>query len=233
MVTALTVVRQPAMYAADARIITSNQVPVTSSAADAIVSQVQAIATGPTSGGAALRNAGVRTNVANFVVNHVTVKGLGTSQVVDVIVTDPSPQVAQKAARVLAGEVVNTLNKVSQGGLSATLASLDSEIVSLTEQRTALSAQIAQNPQNQQLQAKLAGLDGSFRTSAATAAGCLPRPARRGSPRSSMSLACRRHPNRTAWRRSSAWPGCSASCWASCWLSSLRRSGRRCQVRAG
>ncbi len=159
VVVALIVVRQPAMYAADARIITSSQVPVTSSAADAIVSQVQAIATGPTSAGAALRNAGVRTNVANFVVNHVTVNGLGTSQVVDVTVTDPSPQVAQKAARVLADEVVNALNKVSQGGLSTTLAALDSEIVTLTEQRAALSAQTAQNPQNQQLQAKLAGLD--------------------------------------------------------------------------
>jgi capsular polysaccharide biosynthesis protein len=159
LVVALSVMGQPATYAADARIITSSEVPVTASAADAIVSQVQGIATGPTSAGKALRNAGVETNLADFLANHVTVSGLGTSQVVDVIVTDPSPQVAQKAARVLADEVVNALNKVSQGGLSSTLDALDSEIVSLTEQRAALAAQIAQDPQNQALQTKLAGLD--------------------------------------------------------------------------
>lgn len=147
------------MYAADARIITSSEVPATAAEADAIVSQVQAIATGPTSAGAALRNAGIPASVANSLVNQVTVTGLGASQVVDVTVTDPSPQIAQEAARVLAGEIVGALNKVSQGGLSTTLAALDAEIVSLTEQRAALSAQIGQNPQNQALQAKLAGLD--------------------------------------------------------------------------
>jgi capsular polysaccharide biosynthesis protein len=159
VVVALTVMREPSVYAADARIITSSEVPATAAQADAIVSQVQGIATGLTSAGPALRNAGIPVNVANSIVNNVTVNGLGTSQVVDVMVTDPSPQVAQKAARVLGGLVVNALNKVSQGGLSATLAALDSEIVSLTEQRSELSATIAQNPQDQQLQAKLAGLD--------------------------------------------------------------------------
>jgi capsular polysaccharide biosynthesis protein len=155
----LTVRRQPAMYAADARVITSSEVPVTASQADAIVSQVQAIATGPTSATNALAKAGVRTNLANFISHHVRVNGLGTSQVVDVVVTDPNPVVAQKVARVLAEEVVSDLNKVGTSGLSAALGATDSEIVKLTEQRSALAAQVSQNPHNQQLQAKLAGLD--------------------------------------------------------------------------
>jgi capsular polysaccharide biosynthesis protein len=155
----LIVAKQPAMYAANARIITSSEVPVTASQADAIVSQVQAIATGPSSASRALANAGVRANLANFVARHVSVAGLGTSQVVDITVTDPSPQVAQKAARIIASEVVASLNKVGQSGLSEALTAIDSEIVRLTEQRATLASQLNVNPHDQTLQAKLAGLD--------------------------------------------------------------------------
>lgn len=155
----LIVMKQPAMYAADARIITSSEVPVSASEADAIVSQVQGIATGPTAASQALRQAHVRLNIANFIASHVSVTGLGTSQVVDIIVTDPNPLIAQKVARGLANEVVGSLNKVSQSGLSLALTVVDTEIVRLTQDRAVLASQAAKSPQNQQLQAKLAGLD--------------------------------------------------------------------------
>jgi len=158
VVVMLTVARQPDVYASDARIITSSAVPVTASQADAIVSQVQGIATGPTSASQALRKAGVRVNLADFTKN-VSVTGLGTSQVVDVVVSDTNPVIAQKAAGVLAAEVVTALNRVSQGGLTAALTVIDANIVRLTENRSAVAARLSTNPQNQQLQAKLAGLD--------------------------------------------------------------------------
>jgi capsular polysaccharide biosynthesis protein len=150
------VVRQPAMYAADARIITSSQVPVSASEADAIVSQVQGIATGPTTLNQALGKAGV---VGNFPPKNVSVVGLGTSQVVDITVTDRSPLVAKRIAQTVATEVVDSLNKVGQSGLSAALGAIDTEIVNLTEQRSSVTAQLSQNPHNQNLQSKLAGLD--------------------------------------------------------------------------
>jgi capsular polysaccharide biosynthesis protein len=150
------VARQPVMYAADARIITSSEVPVSASEADAIVSQVQGIATGPAALNQALRKAGVS---GNFSAKHLSVVGLGTSQVVDITVTDKNPRVAQRVAQVIATEVVNSLNRVGQSGLSETLGAIDTEIVSLTEQRSTLAAQVTQNPRNETLQSKLAGLD--------------------------------------------------------------------------
>ena len=159
VVIALIVAKQPALYSADARIITSGEVPVSASEADAIVSQVQGIATGPTAASQALRAAGVRLNLADLVNNHVSVAGLGTSQVVDITVSDPNPLIAQRVARALATEVVDSLNKVGQSGLSLALTVIDSEIVRLTEQRSALAAKVSASPKNQQLSAKLAGLD--------------------------------------------------------------------------
>jgi capsular polysaccharide biosynthesis protein len=158
VVIALIVAKQPAMYSADARIITSGEVPVSASEADAIVSQVQGIATGPTAASQALRAAGVRLNLADLVDNHVSVAGLGTSQVVDITVSDPNPLIAQRVARALATEVVDSLNRVGQSGLSLALTVIDSEIVRLTEQRSELAAKVSASPKNQQLSAKLAEL---------------------------------------------------------------------------
>jgi capsular polysaccharide biosynthesis protein len=153
------VARQPAVYSADARIITSSQVPLTAAAADGIVSQVQGIATGWKAISQAFRQAGVHRDIGNFIGHDLTVAGLGTSQVVDLTVTDPNPQVAQSVSRALAGQVVSVLNRVAASGQAATLTAIDAEIVRLTENRAILAAAAAAKPKSQQLQAKLAGLD--------------------------------------------------------------------------
>src|SRR6516225_566958 len=84
--------KEPATYQADARIITGSVVPGSSTQSDAIVSQVQAIATGPGTASAALRAAGVQRNLLNFINNDIAVTGLGGSQVVDLAVTDKNLQ---------------------------------------------------------------------------------------------------------------------------------------------
>ncbi|HEX9554282.1 MAG TPA: hypothetical protein VF983_13845, partial [Streptosporangiaceae bacterium] len=84
---------------------------------------------------------------------------LGTSQVIDLTVTDTNPRVAQAVSRALARQVVSALNRVDASGLPAALKAIDSEIVRLTQSRATLAAQVAANPTSQQLQAKLAGLD--------------------------------------------------------------------------
>jgi capsular polysaccharide biosynthesis protein len=155
----LVVARQPAVYAADARLITSSQIPASSAMASAIVSQVQGIATGRSAAAQALKAAGARRNLTDFIARDITASGLGSSQVVDLTVTDRSPQVARNVAASLAAEVTHSLNSVGQGGLSAALKAIDQEIVRLSQSRAGLAAQVSASPQNQQLQAKLAGVD--------------------------------------------------------------------------
>jgi capsular polysaccharide biosynthesis protein len=152
-------IRQPSVYAAEARIITGSTVPASSAQAGAIVSQVQGIATSRTAVSRALFAAGVARNLTKFITSDISVAGLGTSQVVDLTVTDVSPHVATTVARVLAAEVVSSINNVGQSGLSAALQAVDKEIVRLTQARSVLAAKASSAPKDQQTQAKLAGLE--------------------------------------------------------------------------
>jgi capsular polysaccharide biosynthesis protein len=151
--------KQPNNYAASARIITGNTVPQTSAEADAVASQVEAIATGRSAVTQALNTAGADRNLNSFISSNIAVSGLGSSQVIDLTVTDHNPQVARQVARVLATEVVRSINNVGQSGLRAALTANDQEIVRLSQQRAVKAQRAARQPQNQQLQSELAGMD--------------------------------------------------------------------------
>ena len=155
----LMVTKQPPMYAASARIVSGSTVPASNAQAQALVSQIQGIATGKTAAANALRAAGVTRNVNSLITSHVSVAGLGGSQVVDLTVTDRSPRVAATLAKELAEEVVQSINRTGQSGLSTTLNAIDQEIVRLSEQHGAIASQAAADPKNEQLQSKLAGLN--------------------------------------------------------------------------
>jgi uncharacterized protein involved in exopolysaccharide biosynthesis len=155
----LVTAKQPAQYAASARIITGSIVPTSSAQADAIVSQVAGIATSRNVATHALNAAGANRNLSDFIANHISVTGLGSSQVVDLTVTDGNREVAQKAARALATQVINSLNNVGESGLLQALNDIDTQVVELTQKRAALGLQAASSPRSQTLQAKLAGLD--------------------------------------------------------------------------
>ncbi|HLK77512.1 MAG TPA: hypothetical protein VKU77_28175 [Streptosporangiaceae bacterium] len=159
LVIAATAAKQPAMYAASARIDSGTEVPASAAQAQAIVSQIEGIATGKTVAAKALQTVNVTRNLNTFVTSDVSVSGLGGSQVVDLKVTDRNPQVAAALAKTLASQVVQSLNSVGQSGLSTTLQAIDQEIVRLTEQQKVVTEQAASDPKNQTLQAKLAGLD--------------------------------------------------------------------------
>jgi len=155
----LIVAKQPPMYAASARIVAGNTVPASNAQAQALVSQIQGIATGKTSAATALQAAGVKRNVTTFTASHISVAGLGGSQVVDLTVTDRNPQVAATLAKNLAKQVVQSINRTGQSGLSTTLNAIDQEIVRLSEQHGVAASQAAADPKNEQLQSKLAGLN--------------------------------------------------------------------------
>jgi capsular polysaccharide biosynthesis protein len=150
---------QPNVYAASARIITGSTVPQTSAEADAVASQVEAIATGRSAVIKALDAAGAHRNLNDFTSNNIAVSGLGSSQVIDLTVTDRSPQVAQQVSRVLAVEAVRSINNVGQSGLRAALTANDQEIVRLSQQRAVKAKKAAAEPLNQELQSELAGMD--------------------------------------------------------------------------
>ncbi len=156
---ALTVAKQPSMYAASARIVSGNTVPASNAQAQAIVSQIQGIATGKTAAADALAAAGVKRNLNDFITSHVSVSGLGGSQVVDLTVTDRDPKAAAALAKNLASEVIQSINSVGRSGLSTTLQAIDQEIVRLSEQHGLVASQAAADPRNEQLQSKLAGLN--------------------------------------------------------------------------
>ena len=151
--------KQPAVYAASARIITGSVVPQSSAAADAVASQVEALATGRTAVAQALQSARADRNLSSFIAHNIAVSGLGSSQVIDLTVTDSSPQVAQKVSKILAAEVVGSVNNVGQSGLRAALTANDQEIVRLSQRRAVMAGRAASQPRNQQLQAQLAGID--------------------------------------------------------------------------
>jgi capsular polysaccharide biosynthesis protein len=155
----LTVAKQPPMYAASARIVAGNTVPASNAQAQALVSQIQGIGTGKTAAASALQAAGVKRNVNSFITSHISVAGLGGSQVVDLTVTDRDPRVAATLAKDLAKQVVQSINRTGQSGLSTTLNAIDQEIVRLSEQHGLAASQAAANPRNEQLQSKLAGLN--------------------------------------------------------------------------
>ena len=155
----LLVAKQPPMYAASARIVSGNTVPASNAQAQALVSQIEGIATGKSAAASALQETGVERNVNDFITSHVSVAGLGGSQVVDLTVTDRSPRVAAALAKNLAKGVVQSINRTGQSGLSTTLDAIDQEIVRLSEQHGVVATQAAANPRNEQLQSKLAGLN--------------------------------------------------------------------------
>jgi capsular polysaccharide biosynthesis protein len=151
--------KQPNIYAATARIITGSTVPQTSAEADAVASQVEAIATGRSAVMGALDAAGAHRNLNAFISNNIAVSGLGSSQVIDLTVTDHNPQVARQVSRALAAEAVRSINNVGQSGLRAALTANDQEIVRLSQQRAVKAQRAALQPRNQQLQSELAGMD--------------------------------------------------------------------------
>ena len=208
-------------------------VPQTSAAADAVADPVQAIATGRSAVTQALQAAGAQRNLSNFISDGITVSGLGSSQVIDLTVTDRSPQVAQQVARVLSAGVVRSINNVGQSGLRAALAANDHEIVRLSQQRADLATKAAAQPQNQQLQAEMAGIDeviANFtgdRSRLVIQAGTLGLATVIDQP----ALPAGRNPRRPrkswGWPRCSDWPpGFSSSRWP-------RSCGPRCRKPAG
>ena len=137
------VVHSPSTYTAHARLMASPTVPQAQAQADAVVSEVQAIATSQDLVANALQAVQVQRNAAD-VVKAITVAGLGSSGIVDLSYTDTSAEVAQKVTTALTDAVVQQISGI-RSGIPGTLDDLNALITLITDRRAA--TQTAGGPQ--------------------------------------------------------------------------------------
>lgn len=152
------VLRTPATYTAHARIVAAQTIPVSTAAAAAVVSQVQAIATSRDVVAEALSTAHLDRS-ADAVVAAVTVTGLGGSALVDLAYTDHNPDLAQQVTAALATTVTARLDSVRIGGLPDVLKDVDNQLTDLATKRAPIAAAAQANPKDPVAQNKLAGID--------------------------------------------------------------------------
>jgi capsular polysaccharide biosynthesis protein len=158
MLTGLYVVRQPQSYTATARIVASDKVPQVSGEAAGVVAHARAYATSRDVVAAAIKDIGSG-RVADDVVKHVNVVGIGTSPVVALTVTDSNPKIARGLTNALAIEVTKQLTASKGSGLQDTIAQIDKRITTLQAQRAKAESSAANDPKNLLKQLEVQGLD--------------------------------------------------------------------------
>jgi uncharacterized protein involved in exopolysaccharide biosynthesis len=139
------------MYSASARLVLDTADPKSPSESKAIQDTATAIATSPAQVRAALAVAHVRGRRAVDVArNHVSIRGLGTSAVLQLSVSDRNRYVAAALTNALAERVIQARLAVSNGQLQQTLANLqeridglNSKIATLDVRADALAVQLA------------------------------------------------------------------------------------------
>jgi capsular polysaccharide biosynthesis protein len=140
------------MYTASARLVLDTADPTSPSESKAIQDMARAIATSPAQVRAALAAAHVRGRSAVEIArNHVSIRALGTSAVLQLSVSDRNRHVAAALTNALAKRVIETRLAVSNGQLQRTLRELqeridglNSKIAALDVQADALAVQLAQ-----------------------------------------------------------------------------------------
>ena len=123
---------EPVKYAATATIQAQSAAPQADTEAAALLSRVSAVATSPAVVQAAMRAVNADGNAQTVARHEVTVSALGSSVIMTVTVTDPSPLFAVRVARSLAGDVVAALNGLGTQS--------SQQIAALTRQRNQLNA---------------------------------------------------------------------------------------------
>ena len=123
---------EPVKYAATATIQAQSAAPQADTEAAALLSRVSAVATSPAVVQAAMRAVNADGNAQTVARHEVTVSALGSSAIMTVTVTDPSPLFAVRVARSLAGDVVAALNGLGTQS--------SQQIAALTRQRNQLNA---------------------------------------------------------------------------------------------
>lgn len=132
------VIHSPSTYTAHTRMMAAATVPQAQAQADAVVSEVQAIATSHDVIEEALGNAHL-TRDADSVVKSVTVTGFGSSGLVDLSYTDASPELAAQIDTAIANVVIEKIAGI-RTGLPNAVSDLDDLLAALTVRRAAVAS---------------------------------------------------------------------------------------------
>lgn len=127
-------------YTATARLVLNTPDPTDRAAAIAIADTGNALATSPAEVTRALHDAHVSGRDGAAVAKHVSVRGLGTSGVLQLSVTDRNRHVATAVANALAVRVIDTRRSLTSGETTRTLATLQRQISSLNRRMAVAEA---------------------------------------------------------------------------------------------
>jgi len=119
-------------YSAETRLVLDTQDPTGLDEAQTIADTARAIVTSPNEVRIAVRYAGVRRDAEAVAATDITVRALGSSGVLQLRMTDPSPRVAAVIANKLSDDLIQTRLAVSQGGYEQLHSKLDAQIRELT-----------------------------------------------------------------------------------------------------
>jgi capsular polysaccharide biosynthesis protein len=139
-------------YTASARLVLNTPDPTDRASAIAIADTGNALATSPAEVTRALQTAHITGRDGSKLAKRVVVRGLGTSGVLELSVTDKSRQVATAVANALALRIIQTRRDLSNGQTTRALArvddqiaTLDRRIIHLDESAAALPAGVARD----------------------------------------------------------------------------------------
>ncbi len=121
--------RKPTSYTASTRLVLGTDDPKSRTESGSIADMGKAIATSLTQVRLALADAHMKHHdPVDVAQNHVFVRALGTSGVVQLSVSDKNPEVAAAIANALAARVINVRKDVVTGELQSVLSNLSSQI---------------------------------------------------------------------------------------------------------
>jgi capsular polysaccharide biosynthesis protein len=131
-------------YTASTRLALDAADPATRQESAAIADSAKAIATSPAQVRGALSQAhATGRDPAEVAKHHVTVRALGSSAILQLSVSDPSPRMAAALSNALAAAVISTRLDVGKGGVQQVLAGLDRQIAKLNQRIVSLNPAFA------------------------------------------------------------------------------------------
>ena len=131
-------------YTASTRLVLDTPDPTSGPESAAIADAARGIATSPAQVREALAKARVtRRNATDLAKNHVSVRALGTSAVLQLSVTDRNPRIAAALANALAARLIQTRLNASNGDVQQVLARIDRRITNLNQRISSVDSEIA------------------------------------------------------------------------------------------
>lgn len=142
---------QPVMYEAVGRLQFGTALASSNVQADATSTRALGIVTSPGVIERALAEAGLSIDPVQFANDHIEVRRIGVSPVIEVAVSQESPERAAIIATSLTNQLLDFSNAGDRKGETDRVVSLDSTIVTLTQQREALIPQLTTASPGEQL----------------------------------------------------------------------------------